>query len=115
MKKTIVSLVLGLTLSSAVYADDLATVYELAQANDPIINRAKAQKDAAFAGIGISRANLLPQISGSIGYSISNRDNEFSQPVTDSDGNPVLDPDGNPVVAQSIAEIETDALTYGLD
>lgn len=115
MKKTIVSLVLGLTLSSAVYADDLATVYELAQANDPIINRAKAQKEAAYAGINISRANLLPQISGSIGYSISTRDNEFSQPVTDVNGDPVLDANNDPVVAQSIAEIETDTLNYGLD
>lgn len=115
MKKTIVSLVLGLTLSNMVNADDLATVYELAQANDPIINRAKAQKDAAYAGIDVSRANLLPQISGSIGYTISNRDNEFSQPVTDSNGDPVLDTDGNPVVAQSIAEIETGTLNYGLD
>ncbi len=68
MKKTLISLFLGLTLSGAALADDLATVFELAQANDPLINRAKAQKDAAYAGIDISRASLLPQIAGNVSY-----------------------------------------------
>ena len=115
MKKTFIALVIGLTFTSMVHADDLATVYELAQANDPIINRAKAQKDAAYLGIDITRASLLPQILGSVGYSLSNRDNQFSQPVTNANGEPVVDADGNPVVAQSIAEIETDSFTYGVD
>lgn len=75
MKKTLVSIVLGLTLSSGAYADDLATVFELAKANDPLLNRAVAQKQAAFSGIDISRANLLPQLSASVGY--NTRTNEF--------------------------------------
>lgn len=90
MKKTLVSLFIGLGLSSFAslsVADDLATVYELAQANDPIINRAKAQKEAAYTGIDISRANLLPQISGSISYSdsFSESFNEFLGRTTDRD------------------------------
>ncbi len=87
MKKTVISLILGLSLSSSVFADDLATVYELAQANDPIINRAKAQKDAAYAGIEISRASLLPQISGNVSYSDSSRESLFGPNVTDVDTN----------------------------
>ncbi|MDT0593361.1 outer membrane channel protein TolC [Glaciecola petra] len=85
MKKTLVSLVLGLAVSSGALADDLATIYELAQANDPIINRAKAQKDAAYAGIAVSRANLLPQISGTLAYSDSTRETLFGPSVVDID------------------------------
>lgn len=85
MKKTLVSLVLGLAVSSGALADDLATIYELAQANDPIINRAKAQKDAAYAGIAVSRANLLPQISGTLSYSDSTRETLFGPNVVDID------------------------------
>ncbi|MFT5283651.1 MAG: outer membrane protein, partial [Yoonia sp.] len=115
MKKIFVALAIGLTLSSVAFADDLATVYELAQANDPILNRAKAQKDAAHAGISLSRASLLPQISGSIRYSKSNRDTEFNQPVTDGDGLPVLDDAGRQSFVNSIGEVENSGLNYGLD
>jgi outer membrane protein len=95
MKKTLVSLLIGLTLSSAALADDLATVFQLAQANDPVINRAKAQKDAAYAGIDISRASLLPQISGSISYTDSSRDSLFG--------------------ADLIASVDSTSLNYGID
>ncbi len=94
MKKTLVSLFIGLTLSSTVLADDLATVFQLAQANDPVINRAKAQKEAAYTGIDISRANLLPQISGSISYTDSSRDTLFGT---------------------QIASIDSTTLNYGID
>lgn len=114
MKKTLISLVIGLTLSSTAFADDLATVYELAQANDPIVNRAKAQKDAAYTGIDISRANLLPQISGSISYADSQRDTEINQPVFNDMNEPLLDGDGNPVIISSIAEVENTSIGYGL-
>lgn len=74
MKRTLLSLMLGLGLSSTALADDLMQVYQQALANDPLVNKAKAQRDAAFEGISISRASLLPQISGSIGYSMSDRE-----------------------------------------
>ena len=84
MKKTIVSIFIGLTLSGAALADDLATVFQLAQANDPVINRAKAQKEAAYAGINVSRASLLPQISGSVSYSDSDRESLFGAAIASS-------------------------------
>ncbi len=115
MKKTFIALVLGLTLSSTAFADDLASVYELAQANDPIVNRAKAQKDAAYTGIAISRANLLPQISGSISYSKSNRETEFNQAITDANNQPVLDDAGRQTFVNSIGEVENSGLNYGVD
>lgn len=74
MKRTLLSLMLGLGLSSTALADDLMQVYQQALANDPLVNKAKAQRDAAFEGISISRASLLPQISGSVGYSMSDRE-----------------------------------------
>lgn len=75
MKRTLISLVVGLGITAGVpataFADDLLQVYQQALANDPVVNQAKAQRDAAFSGITISRANLLPQISGSVGYTTS--------------------------------------------
>ncbi|TDF38355.1 outer membrane channel protein TolC [Alteromonadaceae bacterium M269] len=76
MKKRLLPLLIGLGLSglglsNTANADDLLQIYQLAQQNDPTLNRAKADRDSAFAGIPISRANLLPQISGSISFSDS--------------------------------------------
>jgi outer membrane protein len=72
MKKTFLSsmIYIGLSmgLSTSVLADDLYQVYQMAVEKDPTINRAEADKNAAFEGISISRASLLPQISGSISY-----------------------------------------------
>ena len=71
MKRTLLSLVIGFSVTAGALADDLTQVYQQALANDPLVNQAKAQRDAAFEGISISRANLLPQISGSVGYTTS--------------------------------------------
>ena len=71
MKRTLLSLVIGVSMTTGALADDLMQVYQQALANDPLVNQAKAQRDAAFEGISISRANLLPQISGSVGYTTS--------------------------------------------
>ena len=45
-------------LSTSVLADDLYQVYQMAVEKDPTINRAKADRDAAFEGISLSRASL---------------------------------------------------------
>lgn len=68
MKKTILSLLVGFSVASQAFADDLYQVYEQALAKDPTVNRAKAQRDAAYSGISISRAALLPQLSGSLSW-----------------------------------------------
>ncbi|HCA76388.1 MAG TPA: outer membrane channel protein TolC, partial [Alteromonas sp.] len=46
MKKTLLSLMLGLGMATPVLADSLLDVYQQAMANDPVVNRAKAQRDA---------------------------------------------------------------------
>ena len=47
MKKTLISLFVGLGLASTAMADDLLQVYQQAVENDPVVNRAKANRDAA--------------------------------------------------------------------
>ena len=74
MKKKLISLLLGIGVTCSAQADDLMTVYMMAVENDPLINRAEAQKDAAYAGINLSRASLLPQIAASISYTDSTRE-----------------------------------------
>jgi outer membrane protein len=71
MKKSILSLLVGLSVVSQAFADDLYQVYQQAMVKDPTINRAEAERNSAYEGISISRASLLPQISGSIGYTDS--------------------------------------------
>lgn len=80
MKKTILSFFVGISLTTTAFADNLSQVYQLALENDPVVNRAKAEKEIAYSGIKISRASLLPTISASIGYSYGARDNvDFSE------------------------------------
>ena len=62
MKKTILSLLVGFSVASQAFADDLYQVYQQALKNDPATLQSQAQKDAAFASIDSSRASLLPQL-----------------------------------------------------
>jgi outer membrane protein len=106
MKKTILSSMLcmgvSMGLSTSVFADDLYQVYQMAVEKDPTINRAKADRDAAFEGISISRASLLPQISGAISYSDGSR--ESNQQIS---GPTVANPDSPEVFANFSQDSET--------
>jgi outer membrane protein len=103
MKKTLLTLLIGATLSANAFADDLMSVYQLALENDPLINRAEAQKNAAYTGIDISRASLLPQITGSVSYSDSSRELFDQQFVGESQ---VIDIRG---------DNNSQSLNYGID
>ncbi|WP_019675147.1 outer membrane channel protein TolC [Arsukibacterium perlucidum] len=75
MKKTLLSTLIlsSLTVFSAtVFAEDLATVYQLASQKDPQLLRAEAIRNAARERIDISKARLLPQINLTAGYSRRN-------------------------------------------
>lgn len=103
MKRTLLSLMIGMGITSSALADDLLQVYQQALANDPLVNQAKAQRDAAYEGISISRANLLPQISGSVGYTVgSSERTDFAQ---NDDG----------TLAINIIDSDTETLSYGLN
>ncbi|MGS2719222.1 outer membrane channel protein TolC [Paraglaciecola aestuariivivens] len=101
MKKTFLSLLISMGLSTSVFADDLYQVYQMAVEKDPTINRAKADRDAAFEGIPLSRAALLPQISGSVSYSDST--SESFNFETDSNGAP------------TVGIVDSDSTNLGLD
>lgn len=98
------SLTLGSMTAFTANADDLAQVYQQALANDPVVLKAKAQRDAAYKAVPLSRANLLPQISGYVGYTMSTREStDFAQdPVTGG-------------LAINIIDSDSDTLAYGID
>jgi len=102
MKKTFLSLVIGLGMTTTALADDLLQVYQQAMASDPLVNRAKAQRDAAFEGISISRASLLPQISGTVGYTMASRE---STQFTGDENN----------LAIITIDTDVDTMNYGLN
>lgn len=118
MKKNVLSLLVGLSISANAMADDLLQVYQQAIENDPVVNRAKANRDAAFEGVGLSRASLLPQLSASIGYTMATRDesNRDVEIVRDADGNPVRDGNGELVrefLGFQVVENETETFSMG--
>ena len=105
MKKTLISLFIGIGFASNALADDLLQVYQQAIENDPTVNRAQANRDAAFSGISISRSGLLPQISASIGYTMGTRDNT----------NAITDPDTDEFLGFAVFENETESLSLNAD
>ena len=63
IKKTLLPLLVGFSLSTQAVAEDLAQIYQQALQSDPSTLSSKASRDAAYSGIDIGRANLLPQLS----------------------------------------------------
>ena len=83
MKKTITALLIGLAYtasSSLANAEDLLSVYQQAQGNDPVVLKAHAQLLATEEGIEQARSVLLPQINASASYTDSK--NEIFNTVT---------------------------------
>ncbi|WP_419148367.1 outer membrane channel protein TolC [Pseudoalteromonas 'SMAR'] len=75
MKKTILSLVVGLSCSlasSLSHAEDLLQVYAIATANDPTVLKAKAQADAQKYAKDQALGVLLPQLGFRMGYTDTN-------------------------------------------
>ena len=71
MKKKLLSALVAFTCSFSVTqanAEDLMQVYEIALANDPVVLKAKATRDAQDYNTDIAMAALLPQIGATMGY-----------------------------------------------
>ncbi|UUO22736.1 outer membrane channel protein TolC [Colwellia sp. M166] len=71
MKKTLTASFIGLVCAASSYlanAEDLLSVYQQAQANDPVVLGAHARFLATEEGIEQARAVLLPQINASGSY-----------------------------------------------
>ncbi|AXY01955.1 outer membrane channel protein TolC [Vibrio alfacsensis] len=78
MKKLLplfISAALG-SMSTSVWADSLAEIYDLAKQNDPQLLSVAAQRDAAFEAITSSRSALLPQINLTAGYNLTRGDTD---------------------------------------
>lgn len=74
MKKTLLGTLVGSALallSVQANAENLQTIYQLATKKDPQVLKAAATRDAAKAGIDVSKARLLPQVNLSAGASRS--------------------------------------------
>ncbi|WP_113908080.1 outer membrane channel protein TolC [Aliidiomarina celeris] len=85
MKIKLLSAALALGLSTViapVNATNLTDIYMLALENDPQLLRSAAERDAAKAGVDVSRADWWPQIDFSVSYSDSKQDSV----VTNDDG-----------------------------
>ncbi len=66
MKKTLLGTLVGSALallSVQANAENLQTIYQLATKKDPQVLKAAATRDAAKAGIDVSKARLLPQVN----------------------------------------------------
>jgi outer membrane protein len=71
---------LGLTLSSAAFSDDLASVYQQALLNDPVVLKAQAEYMVVQEDVSASRSALLPQINATGNYTVAQ--SEVSQSIT---------------------------------
>lgn len=80
MKKTCLSLLIGLLFSPLTQAESLLEIYHQAQDKDPQLQQAIAERNAAFEKINEADAAKLPQISlnASAGYLKSNRNNAYT-------------------------------------
>jgi outer membrane protein len=77
MKKTVLQVLIGAVLGSLSWqaaAENLQNIYQLALKKDPTVLRAAAQRDVAKAGIDVSKANFLPDITLSSGLNKSRTD-----------------------------------------
>ncbi|WP_306519579.1 outer membrane channel protein TolC [Rheinheimera sp.] len=82
MKKTLLNSLIcaaiGL-LSLQVSAENLQNVYQLALKKDPLVLKTAAQRDAAAAGIDVSKAQFLPNISLGAGVTRSSGEQAINQ------------------------------------
>lgn len=82
MKKTLLNSLIcaaiGL-LSLQVSAENLQNVYQLALKKDPLVLKTAAQRDAAAAGIDVSKAQFLPTISLAAGVTRSSAEQVTNQ------------------------------------
>ncbi len=107
MKKTLISLVVGVVLAASsnnLYAENLAEVYQLALKSDPTLLKAQALAIAAKEGIIQARAILLPQLNASA--DMSSRESETQNYQTAFQE---LAPIG------SLITLTTDSTTYGAE
>ncbi|MBA1149299.1 TolC family outer membrane protein [Ectothiorhodospiraceae bacterium WFHF3C12] len=82
----VVAACLGLAANAAAQSDaNLVDVYEQAKESDPVLRQAEARYQAAQEALPQARAGLLPQLSGSAGYTWTSEETEYQRNAPDSD------------------------------
>ena len=74
MKKTLLSMFIGLSMTGSALAEDLLQVYQQALQNDPATLQSEANKNAAFEGISENQAAFLPRVDLNLNGSRTNGD-----------------------------------------
>jgi outer membrane protein len=90
LKLGILAVALAAALPQFASAEDLTQIYQQARGADPTLAAAEANKNATQENSPIARSALLPQISGSYGYSHSDSSSKGYEPAPDGSGNFVL-------------------------
>ena len=90
LKLGILAVALAVALPQLASAEDLTQIYQQARAADPTLAAAEANKNATQENSPIARSALLPQISGSYGYSSKDLGSKGYESAPDGSGNFVL-------------------------
>lgn len=81
---------LGLAGAASAHAEDLMDAYRQALQSDPVLMQAEAQSRIGHEGMVQSRAQLLPQINGSVSYNY-NHGSQTGPQVIQTPNGPVLE------------------------
>lgn len=81
-----ITALLGMTGAATAHAEDLMDAYRQALRSDPVLMQAEAQQRIGEAGVGIARAPLLPQLSGSVSFNDDHGTDTGSQLVQTPNG-----------------------------
>jgi outer membrane protein len=101
---------LVLASSSHLYADNLLDVYRLAKDGDPTFLASDAGRTAASERVNQSLATLLPQLNGTLGYSISDDESERTTTGVFT----ALDGTQQPILAESSSVDDTTVKNYSI-
>jgi outer membrane protein len=77
LKPTLLFAAIALSMASGAGATDLIEAYTLARQSDPQLAAAEANSLAVGQGVPIIRANLLPQVNGSVGITQTDTEGEL--------------------------------------
>ena len=68
--------------SGSANAENLATIYSLAQQNDPKFKVAKAALESAYESVKITRGNFMPDLGISASYTENTNVNQFGKRIS---------------------------------
>lgn len=109
--------IIALLSSTSAWADNLLEVYNIAKDNDPTFLSSEAGRKATNERVNQSMAGLLPQLSASLGYSVSSSESTSNTtgvftPAVATPDNPNLDPED--ILQSSDRQSDTTGTSYSI-